>query len=207
METDCRLYLVTPPTLPPDFPTLLAAALDAGDVAAVRLDLPGSEADTLRQAAEALRPIVQSRGVAFILADNAKLAAATACDGVHLAQSETPPDQARRLIGDLQLGVFCAASRDLAMEAGDAGADYISFGPFLAGAENGPDPELITWWSELMELPVVAEGAITAENCAQLVQAGADFLAVGDAVWNNADSPAAAVRALIEAIEAAVQGD
>jgi thiamine-phosphate pyrophosphorylase len=112
-----------------------------------------------------------------------------------------PAASARRLIGDLQLGVFCGLSRDRAMDAGDEGADYIAFGPFGAGGEA--DPDLIAWWSELMELPVVAEGPITPDNCAALVRAGADFLAVGDAVWNNPQGPAEAVRAFATAIEAA----
>jgi thiamine-phosphate pyrophosphorylase len=203
MTPACRLYLLTPDTLEPDFAARLAAALDAGDVAAVRLRLPGADAATLRAAAESLRPVVQSRGVAFIIAGDAALAAATASDGVHLTPSDMPPAQARRLIGDLQLGVFCGASRDQAMDAGDGGADYIAFGAFGGDPDSSADPALITWWSELMELPVVAEGDIDAGNCAALVQAGADFLAVGDAVWNNAAGPAEAVRALNAAIAAA----
>lgn len=203
MDPACRLYLITPETLDPAFPATLAAALDAGDVAAVRLQLPGADSATLRAAAESLRPIVQSRGVAFIIGADAALAAATGSDGVHLKPSDMPAAQARKLIGDLQLGVFCGASRDQAMDAGDAGADYIAFGPFGADTESSPAPELIAWWSELMELPVVAEGAITVENCASLVQAGADFLAVGAAIWNNPAGPAAAVRAMNAAIAAA----
>jgi thiamine-phosphate pyrophosphorylase len=189
MDPACRLYLITPETLDPAFPATLAAALDAGDVAAVRLHLPGADSATLRAAAESLRPIVQSRGVAFIIGADAALAAATGSDGVHLKPSDMPAAQARKLIGDLQLG--------------DAGADYIAFGPFGADTESSPAPELIAWWSELMELPVVAEGAITVENCASLVQAGADFLAVGAAIWNNPAGPAAAVRAMNAAIAAA----
>jgi thiamine-phosphate pyrophosphorylase len=196
MDHDCRLYLVTPPTLPPGFPTHLAAALAAGDVAAVRLDLAG---DALRQAAETLRPIVQSRGAALILADEAALAAAAHADGVHLGRDAAlPTAQARKLIGELQLGVFCGASRDAAMLAGEAGADYVAFDSHAEGAL-----ELIAWWSELMELPVVAEGAITPENCPALVRAGANFLAAGDAVWKHPEGPAAGVRALAAAMAAA----
>ena len=199
MDTDCRLYLLTPTTLAPDFPDRLAEALDAGDIAAVRLRL--EDPSLLRAAAEQLRPIVQSRGVAFILGGDAPLSAALSCDGVHLRTDDIPTASARRLIGDLQLGVFCGLSRDRAMDAGDEGADYIAFGPFCT--EDESDPELIAWGVELMELPVVAEGPITAENCAPLVRAGADFLAVGDAVWNNPDGPAEAVRAFTAAIDAA----
>jgi thiamine-phosphate pyrophosphorylase len=199
MDSDCRLYLITPPRLPPDFPELLAAALDAGDIAAVRLQLddPGD----LRAAAETLRPIVQRRGVAFVLGGDAALAAALKCDGVHLADGDAPAGQARHVIGDLQLGVFCGLSRDRAMDAGDEGADYVAFGPFGGGDEE--DYGLIEWWAELMELPVVAEGAIAPGNCAGLVRAGADFLAVERAVWDHPGGPAEAVRAFTAAIEAA----
>ncbi len=203
MDSACRLYLLTPETIDSGFAARLAEALDAGDVAAVRLHVPGAGQAALREAAETLRPVVQSRGVAFIIGGDAALAAATYSDGVHLAPGDMPARQARRLIGDLQLGVFCGASRDQAMEAGDAGADYIAFGPFAADDPAAPDADLIAWWSELMELPVVAEGDITAENCAPLVRAGADFLAVGAAVWDNPAGPADAVRALTAAIAAA----
>jgi thiamine-phosphate pyrophosphorylase len=199
----CRLYLLTPPTLSPGFDQDLAAALDAGDVAAVRLYLPDAAPDTQREAAESLRGIVQSRGVAFILAGDPALAVATGCDGVHLTAGDMPVAQARKLIGDLQLGVSCGGSRDAAMSAGEEGADYIAFGPYGADPEAAPDPELLPWWVELMELPAVAEGTVTATNCADLVSAGADFLAVGDDVWNNPAGPAAAVRALLAAIAAA----
>jgi thiamine-phosphate pyrophosphorylase len=199
----CRLYLLTPPTIAPGFDEHLAAALDAGDVAAVRLSLPGAAQDMLQAAAESLRAIVQSRGVALILAGDPALAVATGCDGVHLAPGDMPVAQARKLIGDLQLGVSCGGSRDAAMSAGEEGADYIAFGPYLADPDAAPDPELLPWWVELMELPAVAEGAITAANCAELISAGADFLAVGDDVWNNPAGPAAAVRALLAAIAAA----
>ena len=199
MPSDCRLYLITPPVLPPGFAASLAEALGAADIAAVRLHLPGAGQDALRQAVAELAPVVQPRGAALILANDPALAASTVCDGVHLDPGGAiPTPQARKLIGDLQLGVFCAASRDAAMTAGEEGADYVAFD---AAAED--IAALIAWWTELMELPAVAEGGITAANCAPLVQAGADFLAVGDAVWNNADGPAAAIRALTAAMEAA----
>jgi thiamine-phosphate pyrophosphorylase len=203
MDSVCRLYLVTPPALPRGFDAALAAALDAGDVAAVKLALPGAPPEEVRAAADLLRPIAQARGVAFMLAGDPALAVAAGCDGVHLAPGDVPVAQARKLIGGLQLGVSCGGSRDAAMNAGEAGADYIAFGPYLAGGDEAPDPELLPWWVELMELPAVAEGAITAANCAPLVRAGADFLAVNEAVWNDAAGPAAAVKALLAAIAAA----
>ncbi len=202
----CRLYLVTPPLLEPAaFADRLAAALDAGDVGAVQLRLKDADDDALRHAIDALRPVAQSRGVAFLLNDRPDLAAACGCDGAHVGQQDAPAREARRLLGaDRTLGVTCHASRDLAMQAGEDGADYVAFGAFFPtttkDASTCADPDLIAWWSELMELPCVAIGGITAENCAPLVRAGADFLAVVGAVWSHPDGPAAGVRAINQAI-------
>jgi thiamine-phosphate pyrophosphorylase len=195
----CRLYLITPPRLDAAaFSSLLAEALDAGDVAAVQLRLKGASDDEIGRACEVLRPVAQSREVAFILNDRPDLAAAGGCDGVHVGQQDTPYAEARRIVGaDAIVGVTCHNSRHLAIEAAEAGADYVAFGAFFATATKDPgfraDPEIIAWWSELMTVPCVAVGGITADNCAPLVQAGADFLAVCAGVWQQPEGPAAAV--------------
>ncbi len=199
----CRLYLITPPALDPAaFRDRLAAALDAGDVAAVQLRLKDAEDAVWHAAIDALRPVAQSRGVAFLLNDRPELVRQTGCDGVHVGQR-----QARALIGDAMLGVTCHASRDLAMAAGEDGADYVAFGAFFPSISKEvtklADPDILSWWSELMEPPCCAIGGITAENCATLVRAGADFLAVIAAVWSHPDGPAAGVRAMNAAIAAA----
>lgn len=204
----CRLYLVTPTTAGPDFADTLAQTLDAGDVAAVQLRLKEAGDDAWRRAIDALRPVAQSRGVAFLLNDRADLVMPTGCDGVHVGQEDTPAADARRMIGSgLQLGVTCHDSRDLAMQAGEAGADYVAFGAFFPTAtKNAPtraDPDILAWWHGLMELPCVAIGGITPENCAPLVTAGAAFLAVVGAIWNHPDGPAAGVRAMNAAVAAA----
>ena len=205
----CRLYLVTPPVLEPAaFAPKLTEALDAGDVACVQLRLKDCSDDAVRRACDVLRPIAQERGVAFILNDHPELARETGCDGVHVGQKDTPYAQARRIVGnDAIVGVTCHDSRHLAMEAGEAGADYVAFGAFFPtttkDAEYKAEPELLQWWSELMEVPCVAIGGITQENCGPLVRAGADFLAVVGAVWNHPDGPGAAVRAFNAAIAAA----
>ncbi len=202
----CRLYLVTPPRMDvAAFAPLLAAALDAGDVAAVQLRLKDVPDDELRRAIDALRPLVQLRGVAFLLNDRPDLAVAHGCDGAHVGQSDTPAVEARKMLGDLTLGVSCLASRDLAFDAGDAGADYVAFGAFFPSstkleADAAALPEILEWWSGLMEVPCVAIGGITAENCAPLVAAGVDFLAVVSAVWSHTGGPAAGVRAMNAAI-------
>jgi len=206
----CRLYLVTPPAFDPaKFRENLAAALDAADVAAVQLRLKEADDAGLRRAIALLAPVAQTRGVAFILNDRPDLAVETGCDGAHVGQTDMSGREARMLLGpDRTLGVTCHASRDLAMQAGEDGADYVAFGAFFPTAtKEAParaDPEILRWWSELMEIPSVAIGGITAANCAPLVAAGVDFLAVVAAVWNHPEGPAAGVRAMDAAIQAAL---
>ena len=204
----CRLYLITPPRLDAAaFSRELAAALDAGDVACVQLRLKEADDAAIRRAVAVLRPVVQSRDVAFLLNDRPDLAAELGCDGVHVGQQDASYAQARRLVGaDAIVGVTCHASRHLAMEAADAGADYVAFGAFFPSATKEPpasaDPDILSWWSALMTVPCVAIGGITAGNCASLVAAGADFLAVCAFVWQHPEGPAAAVRELLGAIAA-----
>lgn len=204
----CRLYLITPPRLDAAaFSSQLAAALDAGDVACVQLRLKDTPDDAVRRACDALRPVVQERDVAFVINDRPDLAAELGCDGVHVGQQDTPYPEARRIVGaEAIVGVTCHASRHLAMEAAEAGADYVAFGAFFPTATKIPlssaDPELLRWWSELMTVPAVAIGGIDATNCRPLVEAGADFLAVCTGVWQHPRGPAAAVRALCGEIAA-----
>jgi len=207
---DCRLYLITPPALPdiPAFLDALARALDAGDVAALQIRLKGVADDAILRATEAILPIAQAHDVAVLMNDRMDLAKRSGCDGVHLGQEDGDPVAARKLLGaDATIGVTCHASRHLAMEAGEAGADYVAFGAFFPtdtkDVIHKAEPEILEWWSEMFEIPCVAIGGITAANCAPLVQAGADFLAVIGAVWNHKDGPAAGVKAMNAAIAAA----
>ena len=206
MAEGCRVYLITPQTFDPaPFAGFLAAALDAGDVAAVQLRLKDVDDEHWRRAIDALRPVCQSRDVAFLLNDRADLVRSTGCDGAHVGQDDMPAREARRLMGpDLTLGVTCKGSRDLAIEDG---ADYVAFGAFYPSTTKTVtallEPEILRWWSEMMELPSCAIGGITPENCAPLVQAGTDFLAVVGCVWGHPDGPAAGVKALNAAIRAA----
>ena len=204
----CRIYLVTPPALPPGFADMLAEALDAGDVGALQIRLKDLSETELARAVDLLRPVAQSRGVAVILNDRPDLARALGCDGAHVGQEDMPAEVARGVLGDLTLGVTCHGSRHLALEAGEAGADYVAFGAFFPtpSKDDAPveaTPDIIRWWSELMELPSVAIGGITAANCAPLVAAGVDFLAVISAVWSHPEGAAAGVLALNAAIAAA----
>jgi len=193
---------------PATFAPVLGAALDAGDVAAVQLRLKHADDAAWRAAIEALRPVAQARDVALLLNDRVDLVRPHGCDGAHVGQQDMPAKQARALLGpDAMLGVTCHASRDLAMQAGEDGADYVAFGAFYPSvtktAAAPAELELLEWWAELMELPCVAVGGITPANCGKLVAAGADFLAVCDAVWSNPEGPAAAVRAFNAAMAGA----
>jgi len=184
-EERCRLYLITPPALPAAARFAaedLARALDAGDVAALQIRLKDLDDDALRRATEAIRPVAQARGVALIMNDRADLAVETGCDGAHLGQEDGNHAEARRLLGPGRtLGITCHASRHLAMEAGERGADYVAFGAFFPtatkDARNRAEPEILEWWSTMFELPCVAIGGITAGNGRRLVEAGAEFLA------------------------------
>lgn len=201
-EATCRLYLITPPRIDAAaFSSVLASALDAGDVAAVQLRLKDVNDDEIRRACERLRPVVQSRGVAFILNDRPDLAAQLGCDGVHVGQDDAPYAEARRVMGrDAIIGVTCHASRHLAMTAAEQGADYVAFGAFFPTATKDPrahaTPDILAWWSALMTVPCVAIGGITEANCPPLIEAGANFLAVCTGIWDHPAGPASAVKAL-----------
>lgn len=205
MTTACRLYLVSPERIehPSIFADELRAALAGGDVAAFQLRLKNVDDAAIARAADTLRPICQQRDVAFILNDRPDLAVRLDCDGVHVGQEDMSCAEARRIVGpDRQVGVTAKASRHLAMEAAEAGADYVAFGAFFPSTTKAvttlADLEIVEWWSGLMEIPCVAIGGITVENAAPVIAAGADFLAVAGGVWNHKDGPEAAVRAFNE---------
>lgn len=208
-EAPCRLYLITPQRLDPaSFRDPLSAALDAGDVACLQLRLKDASEDDIARATDILMPIAAARDVAFLLNDNAALAAKLGCDGAHLGQGDGNHADARRLLEGRILGITCHASRHLAMEAGELGADYVAFGAFFPTESkettHRATPEILAWWHEMFEIPSVAIGGITADNCASLVQAGADFLAVIGAVWNHPGGPAEGVRTMNAAIATAM---
>jgi len=197
----CRLYLITPPKLELRvFVEELKRALDAGDVASLQLRLKDVSDEEIARAVEALMPIAQKHDVAFLLNDRPDLAHALGCDGVHIGQQDATYDEARAAMGPNRIvGVTCHGSRDLAFEAGEAGADYVAFGAFYPTTTKEvsftADLELLEWWAETMTIPVVAIGGITVENAPPLIEAGADFLAVCSGVWDFPAGPAAAVKA------------
>ena len=209
ISSSCRLYLITPPRLLDlaGFVETLEAALDAGDVAALQIRLKDVPEDEIEAAVRALSPIALAHDVAVILNDRPDLAARFGCDGVHVGQEDASYAEARRLMGkDRIVGVTCHASRHLAMEAAEAGADYVAFGAFFPtatkAASTRADPDTLSIWQEAMITPCVAIGGITVQNARALVTAGADFLAVSAGVWSHPQGPAAAVAVFNREIEA-----
>jgi len=177
----------------------LKEALKGGDVASFQLRLKHAGDDEIRRVVDTLRPVVQAHGAAFILNDRPDLAAELGCDGVHIGQEDAGYAEARALLPKAIVGVTCHDSRHLAMEAAEAGADYVAFGAFFPTKTKEPktsaDIELLRWWSEIMVVPSVAIGGITVANAPALIEAGADFLAVSAGVWEHPDGAEAAVRA------------
>ena len=194
----CQLYLISPLDVGGAFPDRLARALDAGPVAAFQFRVKHVDQHEAARLAEPLQRVCADREVAFIVNDSISLAKRLGADGVHLGQEDGDPREARSVLGPTaQIGVTCHDSRHLAMEAGEAGADYIAFGSFYPTTtkevRHHPEPVILSWWSALFEIPCVAIGGITPANAAPLVAAGADFLAVSHAIWVGDE--AEAVRA------------
>jgi thiamine-phosphate pyrophosphorylase len=170
----CQLYLAAPAVLPAGFAVTLAAVLDAVEVACLRLP-PAADIEELVR-------LAQKRGTAVVIAGDIELAARLGADGVHLPDLTTYGAARSRLGADAILGVACGDSRHLAMEAGEEGADYVSL---------AADLELIRWWAEIMVVPVVVELGESLDQAADFVAAGADFIALGEALWRD---PAGAVE-------------
>ena len=178
-------------------------------MACVQLRLKGADDDAIRRACEMLKPVCQERGAAFLVNDRPDLAAETGADGVHIGQEDTAYEEARRLVGARAIvGVTCHDVRHLAIEAAGKGADYVAFGAFYPTTTKTPKGhprlDILRWWSALMTVPCVAIGGIKVDNCAPLIQAGADFLAVVTGVWDYPAGPAAAVKAFNQAIQEAL---
>lgn len=203
----CQLYLISPLDVGGDFPERLAGALDAGPVAAFQFRVKGIDQHEAAALAEPLLAICRARDVAFIVNDDISLAKRLGADGVHLGQNDGDPREARQLLGpEAQIGVTCHASRHLAMEAAEAGADYVAFGAFFPtstkNVEHVADPALLSWWATVSEIPCVAIGGITVDNCAALIATRCDFLAVSAGIWSHRDGAPAAVQAFAKAMAA-----
>jgi thiamine-phosphate pyrophosphorylase len=210
--TDCALYLISPPSIVlADFALQLEQALAASKRAkAFQLRLKNADDNQIVEAAKTLLPLCRAHDVAFILNDRPDLAVQCGLDGVHLGQDDMSIADARKIVGEnLVIGLSCHASRHMAMEAGEQGADYVAFGAFYPTTSKpqekvdkwgAPTPDIITWWAELTTIPCVAIGGITPENAKPLVDAGADFVAAITAVWNHPKGVAEAVKSFEKVI-------
>ncbi|MEP2989127.1 MAG: thiamine phosphate synthase [Parasphingorhabdus sp.] len=202
----CQLYLISPTDVGGDFPEQLRQALGAGTAAAFQFRVKDVDQYEAARLAEPIKAICDAYDVAFVVNDDVGLAKRLTADGVHLGQDDEELSVARDMLGpDVQIGITCHDSRHLAMEAGEGGANYVAFGAFFPTqtkqTHHRPDIEILKWWSSVMEIPCVAIGGITPENCKPLVEAGADFLAVSSSVWNCSKGPAHAVRQFSEVLQ------
>lgn len=200
---DCQLYLISPLDVGGDFSARLEEALQAGPVAAFQFRMKDIEIEAAVALGEPLKAVCDAHDVAFIVNDDIALAKKLSADGVHLGQSDQALGAARDLLNDdVQIGITCHDSRHLAMEAGEGGASYVAFGAFFPTTtkitEYRAELDILTWWSSFMEIPCIAIGGITPDNCEPLIDAGADFIAVSGAVWNDPKGPAHAVRRFTE---------
>ena len=196
----CQLYLISPLNVGGDFPETLRAVLSAGSVAAFQFRVKDMDQHAAAALAEPLQEICTAADVAFIVNDSVALAKRLGADGVHLGQSDGDVIEARAGLGSaVQIGVTCHNSRHLAMEAAEAGADYVAFGAFYPTdtkkVEHIAELDTVEKWSRVMEIPCVAIGGITPGNAKPIVDAGADFIAVSSAVWHNIEGPSEAVKA------------
>ncbi len=206
-----RLYLITPPRFVPNkFLERLKSVLDAGPITCLQIRLKNADDDSIKRTIEILIPLCHKYSVPVILNDRPDLAKLAGCDGVHVGQNDMPYVQARKIMGpDAIIGVTCKSSRHLAIEAADKGADYVAFGAFFATktkqATTPATLDILNWWNEISTVPSVAIGGISTRNYRSVIEAGADYFAVVDGVWNYIHGEANAVKAFNKLV--AVQKD
>ncbi|WP_170788665.1 thiamine phosphate synthase [Ruegeria lacuscaerulensis] len=198
-----QIYLITPPTITlSTFPEQLGRVLDSTEIACIRLALAGSDEDTIARAADACREVAHARDVAIVISNHVLLAQRLGLDGVHLDDGARSVRAARKELGaDAIVGSFCAASSHDGMTAGEHGADYVAFGPVGTSALGDgtiAEKDLFQWWSEMIEVPVVAEGGLTPDLIREL-SPHTDFFGIGDEIWSQ-DDPVAALKALTDAM-------
>ena len=198
-----QLYLITPPVIDLDhFPDTLARVLDGVEIACLRLTLASPDEDVILRTGDALREVAHARDIPLVISDHVLMVERLGLDGVHLSGAQARIRKLRADMGaDAIIGAYCGALRHDGLSAGEAGADYISFGPVgaqaLGDGQTAPR-ELFEWWSEMIEIPVVAEGALSRDLVASLAPV-VDFLAVGSEIWGQED-PLAALRELTGAL-------
>jgi thiamine-phosphate pyrophosphorylase len=195
-----QIYLITPPVFDLDsFPDRMARVLDGAEIACIRLTLATRDEDEIARAADTLRDLAHARDIALVISDHLLMVERLGLDGVHLSDAAKSVRAARKALGaDAIVGSFCGGSRHDGMAAGEAGADYVAFGPISASALGDgkvAELDLFQWWSEVIEVPVVAEGGLTPDLVAQF-GSYTDFFGVGDEIW-GAEDPLLALKTLL----------
>lgn len=198
-----QITLITPPAFDLEvFPDLLAAVMDAHDIACLRLSLASSDADTIARAADACRMVAHARDVAIVIENHVKLVELHGLDGVHLTDGARQVRSLRKDLGtDAIIGAFCTTSRHDGMAAAEAGADYVAFGPAGTtplGRGEAIEFDLIEWWSQVIEVPVITEGALTPDLIARFGPV-TDFFGIGPEIWGQ-DDAAGALGVLLRAM-------
>ncbi|MEX0348556.1 MAG: thiamine phosphate synthase [Paracoccaceae bacterium] len=199
-----QIYLITPPEIDLEqFPDQMAQVLDGAEIACIRMALSSRDEDHVARAADALREVAHARDIALVISDHVLMAQRLGLDGVHLSDAARSIRAARKELGaDAIVGSFCGISRHDGMTAGEAGADYVSFGPVGAttlGDGAFAEGDLFQWWSEMIEVPVVAEGGLTDDLIRQLAPQ-TDFFGIGDEIW-AADDPLKRLNELLAAMD------
>lgn len=196
----CQMYLITPPEIADGdiFLQELEAALSAAPVACLQIRFKTMDHSSLVQIGKDIVTLAQRYDTAVVINDSPDIALKIKADGAHIGQDDMDYFSSRELLGkDAILGVTCHNSRDLALRAAESGADYVAFGAFFETPTKTPktraDMEILTWWQDMIETPCVAIGGITVDNAADVIKAGADFIAVSSGVWAHPDGPAAAI--------------
>ncbi|VAV89920.1 thiamine-phosphate pyrophosphorylase, putative [hydrothermal vent metagenome] len=195
-----QIYLITPPA--PDlnwYATTLPAVLDANEVACIRLSLASADEDQIARAADACREVAHTHDVALVIDSHLMLVDRLGLDGVHLTDGARSVRAARKELGpDPIIGAFCGTSRHEGVNAGEAGADYVSFGPVgqsALGDGTCASANLFAWWTEMIELPVVAEGQLDT-NLIRTLAPITDFFGIGNEIWNS-NNPATTLADMI----------
>jgi len=195
-----ELYLLTPPRIDASFAARLEVTLKMGIVSVLQVRLKEHDQAEILKLAPPLINIAHREGVTVIMNDAPDLAARLDCDGVHIGQQDASVEAARASVGPMAIvGVTCHNSRHLAMQAGECGADYVAFGAFFDTVTKSSTTraglDILSWWTELFEIPCVAIGGITVDTAPAVIEAGADYIVVCDGVWSHPDGPEAACAA------------
>ncbi|MBC7147252.1 MAG: thiamine phosphate synthase [Thioclava marina] len=198
-----QIYLITPPAFDAaEFAPKLASVLDAHEVACIRLALASRDEYEIGRAADALREVSHARDVALVIETHLGLVERHGLDGVHFTDGARQIRAARKALGqDAIVGSHCGASRHEGMNAGEAGADYVCFGPVgetTLGTGTRAEHDLFQWWSEMIEVPVVAEGALNEALIAEFAPV-TDWFALGEEIWRE-ENPSGALGRLIAAM-------